>query len=337
MSRSSAPPRCSIVIPCYGSEGTVAPLLERLDQVCAGLGLTHEVVFVNDDSPDGAGDVLDELQRRHPDHVGVVHLMRNVGQHAAIMAGLQRTRGDVVVIMDDDLQNPPEELPKLLDALGPEVDAVIAAPVHRRQAAWRNVGSRFVRKLTEVTIGKPRALVISSFKLLRREVVQAMLRSQVPFVFVDAEIFRVTRRVANARVEHHERPSGRSGYTLRKLVGLTANLVFNHSALPLHLVSAIGAVAAAGALLLALWILVRHLVGVPQQLGWPSLAVLISFLGGLTLLSLALIGRHLVRIVQETARRPQTYVRREALPARAAPADAGADAGGGPREQPQPA
>jgi glycosyltransferase involved in cell wall biosynthesis len=314
---SPAAPYCSVIVPCYRSAKTVAPLFERLDLVFRGLGRSYEVIFVDDDSPDEVGEVLDALQRQAPDRVGVVHLMRNAGQHAATMAGLHRARGEVVVTMDDDLQNPPEEMPTLLAALGPRVDVVVGAPARKRQAAWRNAGSAFVGKLAEVTIGKPRRLKLSSYRAMRREVVQALLQARSPFLFLEAEIFRVTTRVVNAEVQHHERSEGRSGYTLRSLIRLAMHLVFNHSSLPLRTVSVIGIVTAIGALLLALWIVVRHLAGIPQQLGWPSLAVLTSFLGGVTLFSLGMIGEYLIRIIHQTAQRPQSHVRSQALPGEA--------------------
>ncbi|HEY3358947.1 MAG TPA: glycosyltransferase family 2 protein [Polyangia bacterium] len=305
-----AGPYCSVVVPCYRSAKTVGPLCDRLEQVLGGLGRGYEIVFVNDDSPDDVGAVLDELQRRAPDRVGVVHLMRNAGQHAAIMAGLQRVRGEVVITLDDDLQNPPEEIPKLLAALGPKVDVVIGVPEREPHPAWSALAGR----LTEATIGKPRHLRLSSYRALRRQVVDALLQSRSPFLFLEAEIFRVTTRIVNVTVEHHPPADGRSGYTVRSLGRLTTHLVFNHSSLPLRLISVVGITAAIGALLLALWIVVRHLLGIQQQLGWPSLAVLSSFLGGATLFSLGMIGEYLIRIIHQTAQRPLSHVRREELP-----------------------
>ena len=311
---SDAAPYCSVVIPCYRSEKTIRSLLERLDLVFASLKYSYEVVLVDDDSPDGVGAVLDELRAEAPYRVGVVHLLHNAGQHAAIMAGLRRTRGQIVVTMDDDLQNPPEEIPRLLEALAPGVDVVYGSADHRRHAAWRNLGSALVHCLMVIAIGKPRGLVPSAFRAMRREVADALCQARSPYLFLDAEIFRVTSRVTHVTVAHHERGEGRSGYTLRGLVRLATHLILNHSALPLRLISVLGISAALVALVYGSTIICKRLLGIQQQLGWPSLAVLITFFGGATLFSLGMIGEYLIRIVHQTALRPQFHVRTEALP-----------------------
>jgi undecaprenyl-phosphate 4-deoxy-4-formamido-L-arabinose transferase len=311
---SGAAPQVSVVVPCYRSGKTVQPLLQRLKAVFAGLGLPYEVIFVDDDSPDGVGATLDALRADDPEHVGVVHLLRNAGQQAAVMAGLQRVRGQTVVTMDDDLQHPPEEIPRLLAALQPGVDVVYGGADHRRHAAWRNASSALVRALMVVTIGKPRRLVLSSFRAMRREVADALCQARSPYLFLDAEIFRVTRRVTHVTVAHHERAEGRSGYTLRGLVRLATHLILNHSALPLRLISVLGISAAVVALAFGSTIIVKRVLGIPQQMGWPSLAVLITFFGGATLFSLGMIGEYLIRIIHQTAQRPQFHVRGEELP-----------------------
>jgi polyisoprenyl-phosphate glycosyltransferase len=313
----SEAPRCSVVVPCYRSEKTIPPLLQRLRAVFGEMKQTWEVVFVDDDSPDGVGATLDALRADDPEHVGVVHLLRNAGQHAAIMAGLQRVRGQVVLTMDDDLQHPPEEIPRLVEALQPGVDVVYGGADHRRHAAWRNAGSALVRALMVVTIGKPRHLVLSSFRAMRREVADALTKgARSPYLFLDAEIFRVTTRAVHVEVEHHARADGRSSYTLGALLRLATNLVFNHSALPLRLISVLGISAAVVALAFGSTIIAKRILGIPQQMGWPSLAVLITFFGGATLFSLGMIGEYLIRIMHQTAQRPQFHVRSEELPGR---------------------
>jgi len=307
-------PSCSVVIPCYRSETILPRLHDRLRAVFEKEGLSYEVIYVNDDSPDGVGAVLDRLRAADPNHVGVVHLLKNAGQHAALMAGLRHARGDIVITMDDDLQHPPEAIPSLLHALGPDVDVVYGGADHRRHAAWRNAGSALVRALMVVTIGKPKHLVVSSFRAMRRELVDALCMARSPYLFLDAEIFRATRRAVHIEVPHHPRADGRSTYSLRSLIRLGTNLLFNHSALPLRLISLLGVFAAFVALVFGATIIAKRLLGIPQQLGWPSLAVLITFFGGFTLFSLGIIGEYLIRIIHQTVARPQFQVRRKALP-----------------------
>lgn len=305
----------SIVIPVYNSAATLAPLVERLSTVLSALGLTFELVMVDDGSEDGSWARLTALQTQHPSHVVAIQLMRNFGQHNAIMCGLRHAGGRFVVTMDDDLQNAPEDVPALLAALRDGgLDLVYGYAARKQHRRWRNAGTFVVRFVHRVVFGT--AVPTTSFRAMRRELVRSILSYDLNYTYLDGLLAWNTQRVGMTPVEHHERPSGRSGYSLAKLLGLGFNLLTNFSLLPLQLVSAVGFTVAIVGLLLGAFYLVQYLganIAVP---GYASTIVAILTLGGLQLLALGMMGEYLGRVHLNINRKPQ-YTQREVPDGRA--------------------
>ncbi len=234
----------SVVIPVYHSVETLSELIDRVLPVLEGTGLTHEVVFVDDGSKDGSWQLLEELQRRHPERIVAIQLMRNFGQHNALMCGFRQARGQYILTMDDDLQNPPEEIPKLVAAIrGEEVDVVYGAIDQKAHGAFRNLGSRlvnaFYRRIFDTDVS------VTSFRIVRRELIEKITSYLPNFIFIDGLLAWNTDRIGQVEVEHHVREQGRSGYSLGKLVVLAINLSTNFSLLPLQVTSALGLLVAA--------------------------------------------------------------------------------------------
>jgi polyisoprenyl-phosphate glycosyltransferase len=301
----------SVVIPVYRSAGVLRELAGRLLKVLSETSLSHEVIFVNDDSPDEAWAVLGELHARHPDRITCVRLMRNFGQHNAVMCGFRRARGRYVVTMDDDLQHPPEEIPKLLAALDRgDLDVVYGSYDSKRHAALRNVGSwtlnRVFRRLFRVSTD------FSSFRAIRREIVEAALAYELNFTFVDGLLAWNTTRIGSVIVKHAPRAQGKSGYSLRKLLQLSFNLLTNFSLLPLQLTTAMGMLASGFGLAAAIYYLVRALMGAIDVRGYASIISSILFLGGIQLLALGMIGEYIGRLHLNMNRKPQ-FREREVL------------------------
>ena len=299
----------SIVVPVYRSEGTLRPLFERLTKALHGTPGGFEVVFVDDASPDGSWRVLEELQRTHPDRIVAVRLARNFGQHNALMCGFREARGAVVVTMDDDLQNPPEEVPKLLAALAdPEQDVVYGRFHTKKHRPWRNGGSWLINVFYRRVFGSD--VTVSSFRAIRKATVENILTYDLNFTFIDGLIAWNTQRIAEVDVLHHARPGGRSGYTLARLATLAFNLFTNFSLLPLQFVSAMGLALAGAGFLVGAWYLVafvRHKIGVP---GYASTITAILVLGGAQLVALGIIGEYLGRLHLNVNRKPQYAVRK---------------------------
>lgn len=299
--------RLSVVIPVYRGAATIGPLVERLE---GELAARHdlEIVLVNDGSPDDSGAVCRAIARARP-HVRFVDLARNFGEHNAVMAGLNHCSGDAVVIVDDDFQNPPSEVQKLVDALDQGHDVAWSRYERKEHTLLRNLGSRFNDRIATMMLGKPRDLYLSSFKAMSRFVVDEVVRYQGPYPYIDGLILRVTKNFTSVLCHHDPRQEGKSGYTLRKLVALWLNMFTNFSVKPLRIASLLGLTMAAAGALFAVFCLCEH-VGHPDlPTGWASLMVTLLIVSGTQLMVLGLIGEYLGRLFLQVNGRPQFVVR----------------------------
>ncbi|MDH3261186.1 MAG: glycosyltransferase family 2 protein [Acidimicrobiia bacterium] len=300
----------SIVIPTYGGEDSIRALVSRLAEVAADLRLRHEVIIVNDASPDKTWEVLTDLASLHPELRGV-DLLRNHGQAAATLCGLTMARGDLVATMDDDLQQPPEELPKLLDALleHPDWDAVVGT-WPRDDSPLRNLGSWLHQVVDRTIWGTPKGFRHTSFRLLRRPAVEALVQHETRTPVLGPLLLQATRRVHNVRVGHKERSTAGSGYTVRDGMAIVVNNLLLGSTLPLKLLARMGLAASLGAAILALGLVIRWAVGVDSPPGWASSLAATAFFGGAILFGLGVVGEYLMLIMGEVRRPPRWGVRR---------------------------
>jgi undecaprenyl-phosphate 4-deoxy-4-formamido-L-arabinose transferase len=301
----------SVVIPVYRSADTLRELTRRLCLVLDGAGRNYEIIFVDDGSPDRSWDVLRELCAAQPGRVVAVQLMRNFGQHNALMCGFRRARGEYVVTMDDDLQNPPEEIPKLIAALKQgDYDLVYGTYGGKKHSAWRNLSSGVVNAFYRRVFRS--SVTVTSFRIIRRALLQSIFSYDLNFTFVDGLLAWNTQRIGQVVVEHRPRAHGRSGYSLAKLVMLALNLFTNFSLLPLQMVSLIGLLTALLGLGVAVMYLVRYLLQEITVPGYASTIIAILVLGGVQLLSLGIMGEYLGRLHLNVNRKPQ-YVERQAI------------------------
>ena len=298
----------SVVIPVYNSAESLRSLSTRLLAALEDLDVTHEIVFIDDGSRDRSWEVLQAIQAEHPERILCVQLMRNFGQHNALMCGFRHTQGRFVVTLDDDLQNPPEEIGKLLAAIRSQpLDVVYGAADRRKHRTWRNLGSWIVNVVYR-TMFKTR-VSISSFRIVRREVLEAIFSYSLNYTFVDGLLAWNSQRIGEVTVEHHPRQSGRSNYSIPKLVVLALNLFSNFSLLPLQAVSLVGFVVAVSGLLAGGYYLVQFLLSNVAVSGYASTIVSILVLGGVQLLSLGMIGEYLGRLHLNVNRKPQYTIR----------------------------
>lgn len=309
----------SVVVPVYRSSATLSTLVGRLRAVLAQTGRRYEIVLVDDGSPDESWQVLQTLQGEHPKELTVVQLMRNFGQHNALMCGFRHSSGKYVVTMDDDLQNPPEEIPKLLAALEDrQLDVVYGRYRSKKHVIGRNLGSRLVNAFFRTVFRIP--ITVSSFRVVRRELIDAILSYTLNFTYIDGLLAWNTQRIGEVEVEHQPRGDGGSGYTLTKLIALALNLFTNFSVLPLQIASATGFVAAVAGFAIGAYYLVQYLLSNIAVPGYASTIVAVLVLGGLQLLSLGMIGEYVGRLHLNMNRKPQ-YTVRQALES-GAPLDA---------------
>jgi glycosyltransferase involved in cell wall biosynthesis len=308
----------SIVIPVYRSASTLVDLTQRLLAVLGRLGLSHEVIFVDDGSPDNSWQVLRQLQAAHPDRLVAVQLMRNFGQHNALMCGFRHARGDYIITMDDDLQNPPEEIPKLLSAIeAGDFDLVYGIYDSKRHSRWRNAGSTLINVFYRLAFQSD--VTITSYRIIRRELLQCIFAYDLNFTFIDGLLAWNTQRIGTTLVDHQPRAVSRSGYNLFKLMSLALNLFTNFSLLPLQVISLCGMTSAVGGLLLAAYYLVLYL---SYRITWPGYAstiIAVLVLGGTQLLALGVMGEYLGRLHINVNRKPQ-FVERQVLASPSVPA-----------------
>ncbi len=302
----------SFVIPCYRSEHTIAGVAAEIKRAMEALpGYEYEIVLVNDCSPDGTFGVIRELAE-NDGHITAVDLAKNFGQHAALMAGLRRCEGEIAVCLDDDGQTPAEEVGKLLAKLEEGYDVVYAAYEHKQHSAWRNFGTKVNNRMTEIMLGKPRELTITSYFAMRRFIVDEMLLYRHCYPYVEGLILRATRRIGTVPVTHRAREQGESGYTLLKLFSLWMNGFTSFSVKPLRIASYCGALAAFAGFIYFIVILVKHFVDSSIPEGWASTMALMLLMGGILLLVLGMIGEYIGRIYMCINASPQ-YVERQVV------------------------
>jgi len=300
--------KISVVIPVYGSGRCLAELIRRADAAfLAASCAAPQFVLVDDNGPGDAWSEICSLAATRDNTLGV-QLMRNFGQHNAIMCGFKYCSGDVIITMDDDLQHPPEYLPELIRGLRLQnADLIYGNYDSKKHAAGRNLGSAvinwFFRRVFRVQV------TLTSFRCLRRELVHAVLRYDLNFTFIDGLLAWNTSRIGSVTVPHAPRHDGRSGYTLRKLFVLAMNMFTNFSLLPLQVVSLLGLLAAISGLALGLWYAVLAVLTRISVPGYSSIIVAVLFLGGLQLLSLGVLGEYIGRIHLNMNRKPQYVVR----------------------------
>lgn len=297
----------SIVVPVYNGADSVPTLVEALAKLDVPGG--HEIVLVNDCSPDNSLEVCRELCRRNDVALTVVNLARNFGEHNAVMAGLSHARGAYIINMDDDLQNPPEEVVRLWQyAKDNDYDVVYTYYAEKQHAAWRNLGSRFTNWCADFLLDKPKGLYLSSFRCMNAFTARNILLHTGPFPYVDGLIMQVTQKIGRLQVQHLPRAGGRSNYTIRRLVRLFMSMFLNFSVMPLRIGTLTGFVMAALGLLVFLIILVEALFGRTPQ-GYASVMAAILLLAGVQLIMLGLVGEYLGRLFLTVNRKPQFIVR----------------------------
>ena len=297
----------SIVIPVYRGANTVERLANTLIET---LGTTYrlQIVLVNDGSPDNSAEVCRRLARSRSE-VSFVNLSRNFSEHNAVMAGLNHAVGEWVVIMDDDFQNPPSEVTKLVDALRQGYDVAFSYYETKQHHPFRNIGSRFNNLVASIMLDKPRDLYLSSFKGVNRFVVDEIIKHDGPYPYIDGLIWRVTHNYTRVMVSHDKRVEGKSGYTLRKLVSLWLNMFTSFSVLPLRFASAMGFLFAFAGLAIGAWCVVEKLFYGGQPDGWASVIVSLLVIGGVQLFALGIIGEYVGRLFLKQNGRPQFIVR----------------------------
>ena len=303
----------SVVVPVYNSEHTLEELYHRLEKVFREtLKEDFELILVDDGSKDRSYEIMEKLRSR--DHrVKIIQMARNFGQHPALLCGFAHVKGDFVVTMDDDLQHQPEELPKMVRVMEerPDVDVIIASYEGRKHGPIRKLGTKVSVWATSKMLGKDPNLQITSYRLIRRFLVDAMLRTNTYLPQIGNLLVLSSNRIINVPVQHAARAYGKSGYSFRRLVKDLIYDITAHTAFPLLMVRNIGIASFLVSFLLGIYYLVRYfLCGISVE-GWTSLMLVMLAFFGLTLLSIGIIGIYLMNILNEAKKMPHYVIRQE--------------------------
>ena len=301
-------PYVSVVIPVYNEAENLRPLFDRLMTTLDALGKPFEVLFTDDGSKDGSREMLIDLHRARPDHVRVILLRRNSGQHQAIMAAFERARGEIIVTLDADLQNPPEEIPKLLEAIARGHDVAGGYRADRKDSVLRTIPSRIINRLRAATTGIEMRDHGCMLRAYRAEIVQQIVTSRESAIYIPALAQHFAANPAEVEVGHSARTHGTSKYNLYKLIRLNFDLMTGFTLVPLQLFTVFGLAVAAAALLLVAYLALRRLIVGPEVEGVFTLFGILYFLIGIAISGLGIVGEYVGRIYQEVRRRPAYQV-----------------------------
>jgi undecaprenyl-phosphate 4-deoxy-4-formamido-L-arabinose transferase len=304
------PAGVSVLVPVFNSELSLADLVARLHPVLCQTGEKFEAVLVNDGSLDGSWNVIGRLSRSH-DWVRGIDLMRNYGQHNALLCAIRAARFDKVVTLDDDLQNPPEEIPLLLDEIRKGADVAYGYPRQQHHGLLRDLASEITKLALQKTLGAQTARRVSAFRAFRTELRAAFARYEGPFVSIDVLLTWSTSHFVAVEVRHDLRKVGESNYTVGKLITHALNMLTGYTTLPLQLASLCGFGLTAFGVGILLYVVGRYLLQGTSVAGFPFLASIIAIFSGAQMFALGIIGEYLARLHMRTMEKPAYTVRGE--------------------------
>lgn len=301
----------SFVIPCYKSSLTLEYVVNEIVQTVAE-HYAYEIILVNDASPDNTLDVINRLCANN-NHIKGINFSRNFGQHSALMAGYNFTKGDIIISMDDDGQTPAKESLKLIEPLlTGDYDIAIAKYADKRHSLFKKFGSKVNDIMAIFMLNKPKDLYTSSFLAYKRFIIEEIVQYKNPYPYLEGLILRTTLNIANVDINHRDRIEGKSNYTLKKLLSLWLNGFTAFSVKPLRIASIIGVFLASSGFIYTLYIIMRKLLYPKVSMGWSSLMAIQLIIGGTTLCVLGLIGEYIGRIYISLNKSPQ-YVIKELI------------------------
>lgn len=298
----------SVVVPVYRSEAILPELVRRLGNALPAMASSYELVLVNDSSPDGSWDVISQLAQYYP-WIRGINLMRNYGQHNALLCGIRVAQYGVIVTMDDDLQHPPEEIPKLLEVLDQGYDVVYGRPAEEQHGLLRDLASLTTKLALQNMMGAEIARQVSAFRLFRADVAGAFRHYEGAFVSIDVLLTWGTNRFAAAPVRHEPRQQGTSGYTFRRLFTHAMNMMTGFSTMPLQLASLVGFVFTLFGFGVLCYVIARYFFQGTAVPGFPFLASIIALFSGAQLFALGIMGEYLARMHFRSMQKPPYVVR----------------------------
>lgn len=301
-------PSISVVVPVYRAALSLTELQRRITTTLEGIGCEFEIVFVEDAGGDNSWEVIQDLVAIDNRSRGI-QLSRNYGQHNALLCGIRAARNDVIVTLDDDLQNPPEQIPKLLARLSDGFDVVYGAPDREQHGFWRNQASRLTKLALQNAMGARNARHVSAFRAFNARIRDAFDRYRGPLVSIDVLLTWGTTRFSYVTVQHDPRTIGVSNYTLRRLITHALNMITGFTTIPLQMASVAGFTFSLFGLSVLVYVVGRYLIEGTSVPGFAFLASIIAIFSGVQLFALGILGEYLARMHLRTMDRPPYSVR----------------------------
>jgi undecaprenyl-phosphate 4-deoxy-4-formamido-L-arabinose transferase len=305
-------PVISILVPLLNEEESLPELNERLRSSLEGLGKSYELIYINDGSTDTSQELIESF-RNDDARIKIIEFNRNYGQHMALFAGFERAQGEIIVTIDADLQNPPEEIPRLVSKMDEGYDVVATYRKMRQDSVFRKLPSFIVNKITSRLVGVKLRDYGCMLRAYSRSVINSINMCQESSSFIPALANTYAKRIAEIEVGHEERKMGTSKYGLFHLLRLNFDLMTGFSLLPIQWIGVLGVIIAAFGLAFAIFLFVRRLVVGPESEGLFTLFAILFFFMGIQILTLGIIGEYIGRIFQEVRRRPRFIIRKELL------------------------
>lgn len=296
----------SFVIPCYNSSKTIGKVIDEIRN--SVVEKDYEIILVNDGSKDNVIDVLSEYAK-DDERIKVIDLLRNFGQHSALMTGLRHSSGDIVVCLDDDGQTPADEYTKLVNAVKEGADVAYAKYDTKHHSLFRNFGSKVNDLMARMMLNKPKDLYVSSYFACTRIVADEITRYENPYPYLGGLVLRTTNKIVNVPVHHRKREEGESGYTFSKLISLWMNGFTAFSIKPLRIATTFGFIFAIFGFVYGIILVIRKITNNIEILGYSSIMAAILFIGGLLMIMLGLIGEYIGRIYICLNAQPQAVIR----------------------------
>ena len=301
--------KISVVIPVFNSANSIMKLYQRLTDIISLLTKYYEIIFINDASQDDSSNVIHSIAE-NDSNVICIDLNKNYGQHNALLCGIRQAKYEFIVTLDDDLQNPPEEIPKLLEKLDQGYDVVYGYPKNEQHGLFRNIASMFTKMALKTTMGVSIARHVSAFRVFRTGLRDSFSDYKGSFISIDVLLSWGTNSFSAIPVNHDQRAEGKSNYTVRKLINHALNMITGFSVLPLQVASLMGFVLAIFGLLVLIYVVGRFLLQGSPVPGFPFIASIIAIFSGAQLLAIGIIGEYLARIHFRMMDKPQYRIKK---------------------------
>tara|TARA_Y100000768_G_scaffold386320_1_gene374446 strand:- start:1030 stop:1962 length:933 start_codon:yes stop_codon:yes gene_type:complete len=290
----------SIVIPTLNSENylkrTIISTIEELNKI----DKSYEIIIINDGSTDNTQIIIDELKDKFP-FIKTFQFIKNYGQHSAMLCGIRNANGKYIVNMDDDLQNPPKEITKLIKKIEDGFDLVFAKFKKKNHSFIKNFGSKFINKVTQYIFNKPRDIMISNFRIFTREVANNFKDKNIKSAYIAGLLLLSASNISHVETIHNKSISDKSNYNLFKTFSLVSNIIFNYSVIPITIVSILGIVISFLSFIIGIYFIVNYIFSGVAVPGWTTIVVLISFFFGYLIMMLGIIGQYIAKIVLQTS------------------------------------